>query len=134
MSGANQYRRVYSTIRCGASVYWADVLFHRLTLRRRQAPTKLHRTAVSNIMQIAHTEYGRNGRVLTMQVGGLFIAGLETEDGIHRDWILERLAELRGIHLETRWTSDVMEGLIRGRKDISEAGVDMLPLLRLEFS
>ncbi|KFX88096.1 hypothetical protein V490_07850 [Pseudogymnoascus sp. VKM F-3557] len=132
LSGANQYRRVYSTIRCGASVYWANVLFHRLALRKQQAPTKIHRTAVTSIMQIAHTEYERDKRMLAMQVWGMFMAGVETDDGIHRDWILERLAELRGMHWENRWTSDIMEKLIRARKGTGEAGVDLMPLLVLD--
>ncbi|KFY24086.1 hypothetical protein V491_02295 [Pseudogymnoascus sp. VKM F-3775] len=134
LSGVGQYRRVYGTIRCAASVYWADVLFHRLTLRKQQVPTKLHRTAVSSIMQIAYTDYGRETNTLAMQVWGLFMAGIETDDGIHRDWILERLAELNGMHFESRWTSDVMERLIRERKGIGEAGIDLMPLLTLECS
>jgi hypothetical protein len=89
---------------------------------------------MSSIMQIAHTDYGRDKRTLAKQVWGLLMAGVETEDGIHRDWILERLAELRGMHLESRWTSDVMERLIRERKMMGEAGVDLMPLLRLECS
>ncbi|OBT42435.1 hypothetical protein VE00_06054 [Pseudogymnoascus sp. WSF 3629] len=134
LSGAGQYRRVYATIRCAASVYWADVLFHRITLRKQQTPTKIHRTAVSSIMQIAHTDYGRDKSTLAMQVWGMFMAGVETEDGIHRDWILERLAELGGMHFESRWTSDVMERLIRERKGMGEAGIDLMPLLTLECS
>lgn len=62
------------------------------------------------------------------------MAGIETDDGIHRDWILERLAELNGMHFESRWTSDVMERLIRERKGIGEAGIDLMPLLTLECS
>ncbi|KFY81916.1 hypothetical protein V500_10978 [Pseudogymnoascus sp. VKM F-4518 (FW-2643)] len=134
LSGAGQYRRVYGTIRCAASVYWANVLFHRLTLRKQQAPTKLHRTAVSSIMQIAYTDYGRDTSTLAMQVWGMFMAGVETEDGIHRDWILERLAELGGMHFESRWTTDVMERLIRERKGMGESGVDLMPLLTLDCS
>lgn len=62
------------------------------------------------------------------------MAGVETEDRIHRDWILDRLAGLRGMHLESRWTSDVMEGLIRGRKNMGEAAIDLMPLLTLKCS
>jgi hypothetical protein len=51
-------------------------------------------------MQIAHMDYGRGKHSLAMQVWGLFMAGVETEDGIRRDWILERLAELRVMHLK----------------------------------
>ncbi|KFY11016.1 hypothetical protein V492_04731 [Pseudogymnoascus sp. VKM F-4246] len=134
LSSAGQYRRVYATIRCAASVYWADVLFHRLTLRKQQAPTKLHRTAVSSIMQAAYTDYGRDKSMLGMQVWGLFMAGIETEDGIHRDWILERLAELDGMHFESKWTSDVMERLIREKKGMGDSEVDLMPLLTLECS
>lgn len=108
------------------------MLFHRLTLRKQQAPTKLHRTAVSSIVQIAHTDYKRDKSTLAMQVWGLFMAGVETDDGIHRDWILERLAELGGMHFESRWTSDAMERLIRERKGMGEARVDLMPLLTLE--
>ncbi|KAL5352971.1 hypothetical protein ACLOAV_002920 [Pseudogymnoascus australis] len=132
LSGAGQYRRVYHTIRCAASVYWANVLFHRLTLRKQQATTKLHRTAVSSIMQIAHTDYGRDKSTLAMQVWGMFMAGIETDDGIHRDWILERLAELGGMHFESRWTSEVMERLIREKKGMGDARIDLMPLLTLE--
>jgi hypothetical protein len=83
-------------------------------------------------MQIAHTEYERDKRMLAMQVWGMFMAGVETDDGIHRDWILERLAELRGMHWENRWTSDIMEKFIRARKGTGEAGVDLMPLLVLD--
>lgn len=62
------------------------------------------------------------------------MAGVETEDRVRRDWILKRLAEFRGMYLESRWTSDVMEGLIRGRRGMGEASVDLMLLLMLEFS
>lgn len=61
------------------------------------------------------------------------MAGVETEDGIHRGWILERLAELGGMHFESRWTTEVMERLIRERKGMGEARVDLMPLLTLEW-
>jgi hypothetical protein len=80
-------------------------------------------------MQIAYTDYGRDKRYLAAQVWGLFMAGIETDDEIHRDWILERLAELKGLHLESPWASEVLERVIRSGKTES---LDLMPLFQLD--
>lgn len=83
-------------------------------------------------MQIAYTAYGRDKRYLATHVSGLFMAGIETDDDIHRDWILERLEELKGLHLESAWTSEVFERVIRARKSMSDDSLDLMALLRLD--
>jgi len=83
-------------------------------------------------MQIAYTDYGRDKRYLASQVSGLLMAGIETDDDIHRDWILERLKEIKGLHLESAWTSEVFERLIKAGKSMSDDSLDLMSLLRLD--
>lgn len=84
---------------------------------------------MSNIMQIAYKDYGRDKRYPATQVSGLLTAGIETDDDIHRDWILERLKKLKGLHLESAWTSEVLERAIRAGKGANDDSLDLMPLL-----
>lgn len=130
MPDINQRQRAFSTARFSASMYWANVLFHRLTLCLNNPPKKIHHAAVSSIMQIARIDHGRGKHSLAMQVWGLYMVGVDTEDSTYRAWILDRLLELRGLHLESQWTSNVLEMVIR-RRTKGETVADLMPLLKL---
>lgn len=53
------------------------------------------------------------------------MAGIETDDEFHRYWILERLAEIKGLHLESPWASEVLERAIKLNKTES---LDLIPV------
>jgi hypothetical protein len=82
-------------------------------------------------MKIAYMDFARDKNCLATQVSALFMAGIETDDEIHRDWILERLKELKGLHTESPWASEVLERVMRSGRTES---LELLPLLQLDCS
>lgn len=122
-------RRVFNTIRCAASAYWAQVLFHRRLFRSNLPRNTFHLEAVERIMQIAHNDFARDRKYLVAQVSSLFLAGVETESATDRLWILERLKELDGMHLESPWASDILEkAILSGRTE----DVNIMSLFQLD--
>lgn len=98
-----------------------------------QPRTKFHQKATLSIMQIAHTDFELDKRYLPGHVWALLMAGIDTDDEIHRHWILERLEEFKGVHLESASTSEVLERVIRARKGmVDDNSLDLMPLLRLD--
>ena len=131
MPWAGKHRRVFNTIRCAASAYWTQVLFHRRMFYSHLPRTELHLEAVEKIMQIAHIDYAVDRKYIVAQVSGLFMAGIETQNADHRDWILERLGELKGLHLEGPWASEVWERSIRsGNAD----DIDFMSIFQLDHN
>ncbi|KAI5299333.1 GTP-binding protein Rho1 [Ascosphaera pollenicola] len=127
----NETRRVFFTMRCAASYYCAQILFHRQMLDPNGPLLTLHVTAVSNIIQIARYDYARGVRFLSLHVWGLLVAGISLDDPMlaeneeDRQWIVDRLAELKGLHSESPWASKALEQAIREKRG------DKIDLLKL---
>lgn len=127
-------RRVFYTMRCAASSYFAQVLFHKRMLDPHSPPTTPHISAVTNVIRIAKTDYPRGTRYLSLHLWGMLMTGIEMDDPVFSDldadrqWIVDRLAEVKGLHSESPWASKALEEAIRQRRGRE---VDLLKLFSL---
>lgn len=80
-------RRALRTINDAVAGYYADVILFRRLFRQAQLRGEFHPEALSKIFEIAYRAYQQAPWNLIQLTWPLLMAGLETEDPIHRDWI-----------------------------------------------
>lgn len=96
-----------------AAFYWANILFyHRMLNDHYPSVTPqydLHREAISKLVMLLYYRYNqdKNLRKQSRVVWCYFMAATETQDPVHRDWLAERLAEVRDVSVECKhlWTT-----------------------------
>ncbi|PYH49735.1 Rh-like protein/ammonium transporter [Aspergillus saccharolyticus JOP 1030-1] len=108
ISGAGSTRRTLNTIYLAVSNFYALILFHRRLLSPGQAPAALHRQALTGILETAHKQFTVDPRLLRRLHWPLLMALIETDDPLQRDWLRQRLIELRGFHSDTTSSSIAM--------------------------
>lgn len=129
-AGPTSVRRALNTINMAVTTFYAQVLFHRRLLRPPGPPSTIHRHAVTNILEITHKQYISDPRLLRRLHWPLLMAAIETEDPGQRDWICQRLSELRKHHSEYRWAHDLADEVL-ARQDASQGQyVDLAEILR----
>lgn len=129
-AGPASMRRTLNTINMAVSTFYAQLLLHRRLLCPSQAPRTLHRHALSNILELIHKQYAYEPRLMRRLHWPLLMAIIETEDAVQREWLRQRLAELREFHSEYRWANEVVDEVL-ARQDASEGEyVNLADLLR----
>jgi hypothetical protein len=101
------------TICTMSSFYWGCVIFHRRMLGGPGPLDEIHRDAIKNIIDIAYVYYRKDRRRIVRLTWPIFLSAIETNDAIHRDWLLERLMENRALQSEYAWASRVAEEIVR---------------------
>lgn len=130
ISGAGSTRRTLNTIYMAVSNFYALILFHRRLLSSSQAPAALHRQALTGILENTHKQYAVDPRLLRRLHWPLLMALIETEDPIQRDWLRQRLIELRGFHSEYLWVNQIAEEVLARQEASPAEGIDLGELLR----
>ncbi|OJK01388.1 hypothetical protein ASPACDRAFT_1898336 [Aspergillus aculeatus ATCC 16872] len=130
ISGAGSTRRTLNTIYMAVSNFYALILFHRHLLSPSQAPAALHRQALTGILENTHKQYAVDPRLLRRLHWPLLMALIETEDPIQRDWLRQRLIELRGFHSEYLWVNQIAEEVLARQEASPAEGIDLGELLR----
>ncbi|RAL12916.1 Rh-like protein/ammonium transporter [Aspergillus homomorphus CBS 101889] len=100
ISGAGSTRRTLNTIYMAVSNFYALILFHRRLLSPNQAPAAIHRQALNGILENTHKQFAVDQRLLRRLHWPLLMAIIETDDPVQREWLRQRLLELRGVHSE----------------------------------
>lgn len=87
-----------------ATVYWATILFYRRMLNDPPLENDLLREAtfkLINLLRYRHkqdNDYRKQSRI----VWCTFMAAIETHEAVHRDWLVERLADVRNVSVECK--------------------------------
>ncbi|KAL3454400.1 Rh-like protein/ammonium transporter [Aspergillus insuetus] len=76
-------RRTLITIYMAVSLFYAHVLFHRRLLTPPGPPSKFHRLAVTNIIEITKKQYESDPRLMRRLHWPILMAAIETEDASH---------------------------------------------------
>lgn len=107
-----------------ATFYWSAILFHRRMLCDASPQTSLHKEAVSKITRILYYRYHKDSekRRQIRVVWPTFMVAIETHDPIHRGWMIERLAEARGLSAECEKLWGMANDIIR-QQEISKGFV-----------
>ncbi|KAL4738269.1 fungal-specific transcription factor domain-containing protein [Aspergillus similis] len=89
-------RRYVLNLRMVVPLYYAvALLFHSLCNAHNGALNEIQRVALQEIMTLAFRAYTDQGSEAVYRIAWpLFVAALESEDLLHRAWILERFDEL----------------------------------------
>ncbi|CBF89366.1 uncharacterized protein ANIA_10083 [Aspergillus nidulans FGSC A4] len=111
-AGPASTRRTLNTINMAVSTFYAQVLFHRRLLYPPGPPSPFQRVAVTNIIEIARKQYASDPRLLRRIHWPLLMAIIETDDISQREWLRERLVDLRGFHSEYAWASDLADEIL----------------------
>ncbi|KAL4806815.1 hypothetical protein BDV18DRAFT_120206 [Aspergillus unguis] len=130
-AGPGSTRRTLITINLAVSTFYAQVIFHRRLLYHPGPPSAFHRTAVANIIEIAEKQYKSDPRLIRRLHWPLLMAVIETDDGSKRAWLRERLFELRTLHSESQWASDVADEVLALQDASKGEFADLATLLRL---
>ncbi|BDD60022.1 hypothetical protein MAP00_005189 [Monascus purpureus] len=124
LPATGQTRRVFHTMRCAASSYWAQILFYYRMFDCSQTQTQV---AINNILQITRTDYERGRRFLAPHTWALLMAGLQTRDTACRAWILARIQDLSGLHSESPLVTEALQDAMRSGKTDT---LDLMTLFR----
>ncbi|BCR93407.1 Zn(II)2Cys6 transcription factor [Aspergillus luchuensis] len=111
-------RRTLNTIYMAVNNFYALILFHRRLFDTARPPAALHRQALNNIIDNAHKQYAADPRLLRRLHWPLLMAIVETDDPAQREWLRERLYELRSFHSEHLWAFQLAEEVL-ARQDAS---------------
>ncbi|RAL05387.1 Zn(II)2Cys6 transcription factor [Aspergillus ibericus CBS 121593] len=111
-------RRTLNTIYMAVNNFYAQILFHRRLFDPLQPPSALHRQALTNILDNAHKQYTADPRLLRRLHWPLLMAIIETDDPIQREWLRERLYDMRAFHSEHMWAFEIAEDVL-ARQDAS---------------
>lgn len=111
-------RRTLNTIYMAVNNFYALILFHRRLFDTARPPAALHRQALTNIIDNAHKQHSADPRLLRRLHWPLLMAIVETDDPVQREWLRERLYELRSFHSEHLWAFQLAEKVL-ARQDAS---------------
>ena len=111
---------------------YAQILFHRRLLLSPSGPptTTLHSQALRNIIEICQKQHDSDPRLLRRLHWPLLAAVIEIEDDEQRQWLRQRLAELRSFHAECAWAHGVAERVLQLQGSGQGHYVDLGALLR----
>ncbi|CEL05755.1 hypothetical protein ASPCAL06870 [Aspergillus calidoustus] len=114
----------------GVSLFYAHVLFHRRLLNPPGPPSKFHDLAVTNIIEMTKKQYESDPRLMRRLHWPILMAAIETKDASHREWLQDRLTDLRQFHSEYLWASEIADEIL-SRQDASNGiYADVAALLR----
>lgn len=102
--------RVIDTVRAAVSAHYANLILHRLLLTPSRPPLPVQRDALSKLVKIVHNV--SNATECGVMIGWPWeplIAGIETEDEIHRDWLKSYLKASGNLGKEFVWAGLVLE-------------------------
>lgn len=91
-----------------AAFYWASILFYCRMLNDDypfvSPEYDLHQEAMPKLINLLYYRHKQNRdlRKQSRLVWCYFMAAIETHDPVHRDWLVERLAEVRDVSAESR--------------------------------
>lgn len=116
--------RTTNTIYMSVAMFCGQVLFHRRMLCVDNPPAPVHRQSSAQIIEIVHKQHARDPRLLQRFHWPLFMAAIETDDCVQRDWLRQRLGELSGWHASFAWAHRVAEEVLlaqdQGRANLVE--------------
>ena len=110
--------------------FYAQILFHRRLFDPVRPPTALHRQALTNIIDNAHKQYTADPRLLRRLHWPLLMAIIETDDPIQREWLRERLYEMRAFHSEHMWAFEIAEDVLAHQDPSAGEYANLAELLR----
>lgn len=96
----------------GVANFYAQVLFHRRVFSVHNPPSGLHRQAFGHILEIARRQYSWDPRLLRRLHWPLLMAVIETDEPLQREWVRQRLGELRDFHSEYTWANRVADEVL----------------------
>lgn len=105
-------RRVLRTLREGLAGYYSNVLMHHRLLQPSRPPSQVHHAALAQLFELTLASYKEDRRNLSFGWPWyLFVAAIATEDPIHREWIHEKLIELKTMGSPFDWVQAALESL-----------------------
>lgn len=116
-SGAFARRTLISISTAAATVY-AHVILQRRLFRWLEPPTSLDKQAVDNMIDICRKQHACSPRLLQRLRWPLLVAAIDTDDAVQRDWLLERMAELKDLDIEGPWTHTMAQRVIREQANL----------------
>lgn len=123
-------RRTLNTINMAVTTFYSQIPFYPRLLCAPGPPTAPYRQAVQYLTEIIRKQHASDPRLLRRLHWPLLAAAIEAEDAVQREWLRQRLSELRGFHTECLWAHDITE-LVLARQDASvEDYVDLGAILR----
>ncbi|KAL4746527.1 hypothetical protein BDW72DRAFT_33897 [Aspergillus terricola var. indicus] len=129
-AGPASTRRTLNTINMAVSTFYAQVLFHRRLLYPPGPPSPFQCVAVANIIEIARKQYASDPRLLRRIHWPLLMAVIETDDTSQREWLRERLIDLRGFHSEYTWASNLADEILALQNKSKDRYADIATLFR----
>ncbi|KAJ5803144.1 uncharacterized protein N7503_005594 [Penicillium pulvis] len=115
--------RVIDTVRAAVSAHYANLILHRLLLTPSRPPLPMQRDALSKLVKIVHNV--SNATECGVMIGWPWeplIAGIETEDEIHRDWLKSYLKASGSLGKEFVWAGSVLEQVEKMRTKGEQIG------------
>lgn len=105
-------RRVLRTLREGCAGYYSNILLHRILLWPDRPPAKVHRLALTKLLELTSASYRQGPKNLAFGWAWyLFVAAIGSDDSIHRDWLHEKLTKLRCMGMPFVWVQAALESL-----------------------
>lgn len=128
-SDESNHKRLISNVRYIVPNFHATVLHFLRITRFNQILDERQRLSLREIMTLAFKSFKHEGDTAMMRISWpLFMAGLETDDLLHREWILERFRSLGRFGLNYKRAFLLLEAVIEQQEKLGER-VNMLDLL-----
>lgn len=110
-----------ATVECLVRIvafYWATLLYYCHTIDEQAIGTQQRQETVHKLTSALHIhhEQQHDKRFLGRIIWPTFIAAIETNDAIHRSWLLDRLRESRNLTSECYNLCVMAENILAGRK------------------
>lgn len=109
--------------------YLALVLFCRRWFIPSSPMEEFHQLAVASVTDTLYSQCNQEKRRIIRYIWPMFVAAIETQDPIHRTWLLERLYEIRGASAECQWNWRVAKQIISLQSATQDHVVDLLQFM-----
>ncbi|PVH84865.1 hypothetical protein DL98DRAFT_410525 [Cadophora sp. DSE1049] len=129
VSDESNHKRLISNVRYIVPNFHATVLQFLQITRFDQGLDERQRLSLREIMTLAFKSFKHEGDTAMMRISWpLFMAGLETDDLLHREWILDRFRSLGRFGLNYKRAFLLLETVMEKQEKLGER-VNMLDLL-----
>ncbi len=111
---------------------WACLLFHRRMTGHTSLPEELYQQSIAKLTNILYVQSERetDRRRQARIVWPMFIAAIETNDSIHRHWLVDKLKEIRTVTAECALLFSTAQEILTLEGERSRLRVDLAKYMR----
>lgn len=127
-SSRNEWTTTLEIITRFACFYWASILFCQNMCHGSGLHVNLHSEALSKTTDLLYYRYKHNKdpRKQSRVVWCMFIAAIETHDWLHRDWLVQRLKDIRDVSLESSQLCSMACDILKSKDNDAKFTFDII--------